>query len=132
MSQENVEVVRQSIDAFNRRDVKALRMFDDPDLEVDWSASRGVAAGVYRGIDAVLQFYGESFDVFDEIILEPDRFIEAGESVVVPNRSRSRGRDGIELFTRSALVFTVRGRRIVRICLYQDADQALADLGLEG
>jgi uncharacterized protein len=132
MSQESVDVARRSIDAFNRRDVEALRVLDDPDIEVDWSASRGVEAGVYRGIDAVLRLYADAFSVFDEIILEPDRFIDAGESVVVPNKSRSRGREGVEVFTRNALLFTVRSRRITRICLYQETAQALEAVGLEG
>ena len=131
MSQENVDVARRSINAFNRRDIEALRLLDDPDIEVDWSASRGVEAGVYRGIDAVLRFYMLAFDVFDEIILEPDRFIDAGELVVVPNKSRSRGREGIEVFARGALLFTVRSLRITRICLYQETAEALEAVGPE-
>jgi hypothetical protein len=57
MSDENVEIVRRSIDAYNRRDLEALRLLDDPNVEVDWSVSRGVEAGVYQGIDAVQRFY---------------------------------------------------------------------------
>jgi ketosteroid isomerase-like protein len=130
MSQENVDVAQRCIDAYNGRDLEALRALNDPDLEVDWSASRGVEAGVYRGIDAALRFYQGYFDAFEEIIIEPDRFMDAGESVVIPNVSRSRGREGIEVLARSAIVITVRGRKVTRLCLYQETEEALKAVGL--
>jgi ketosteroid isomerase-like protein len=130
MSQQNVAVAQLCIDAYNRRDLEALRVLSDPDTELDWSASRGVEAGVYEGIDAVLRLYSAYFDAFEEIIIEPDRFIDAGESVVVPNLSRSRGREGIEVLARSTLVITFRSRKVTRICLYQATEQALEAVGL--
>jgi ketosteroid isomerase-like protein len=130
MSRENVEIARQSLDAYSRRDVEALRALNHPDMELDWSASHGFQAGVYRGFDAALRFYTEYFEAFQEIAFEPFSFIDAGESIVVPNTARQRGRDGIEVSARSTLVFTVRSRRITRICLYQDTDDALKAVGL--
>jgi ketosteroid isomerase-like protein len=127
---QNVEIVRQSLDAYSRRDVEAMRALNDPDLELDWSASLGWLAGVYRGFDDALRFYAGYFEAFDKIVIEPDRFIEAGDSVVVPNVARQRGRDGIEVSARSTLVFTVRNRKITRIRLYQDMGQALKAVGL--
>jgi len=62
---------------------------------------------------------------------EPERFIDAGESVVVPNMVHIRGRDGIEVSARSAIVFTFRSHRITRMCLYQETEQALKAVGLE-
>jgi hypothetical protein len=41
MSQENVEIAERGLDAFNQRDLEALRALNDPDVELDWSASRG-------------------------------------------------------------------------------------------
>jgi ketosteroid isomerase-like protein len=58
------------------------------------------------------------------------RFIEAGESVVVPNVAHQRGRDGIEVSARSTLVFTLRRGRIAHICLYQETGEALDAVGL--
>src|SRR5271169_3544941 len=104
MSQENVDIVRQSIDAYNRRDIDGIRAFNHQDIVLDWSASRGWVAGVYRGTDAVIAFFEDYFDAFEEILIEPAGFIDAGASVVVPNLSRSRGRDGIEVLARSTFV----------------------------
>ena len=130
MSHKNVKLVRKALDAYARRDVEALRQLADPDTELDWSASRGWLAGVYRGIDEALRFYEGYFEAFDEIVIRPDRFIEAGDSVVVPNVAHQRGRDGIEVSAHSTLVFTFRNRKLIRICLYQETEQALKAVGL--
>ena len=131
MSKENVEIVQRSIDAYNRRDFEALRAICDPDVEVDWSASRGLEVGVYRGIEDVLRFYRTFFEMFDKVEIEPDRFIESGDSILVPNTAHMRGRDGIETVARSTLVFEIRSRRVDHICLYQETDEALEAVGFQ-
>jgi ketosteroid isomerase-like protein len=130
MSRENVEIVRQSLNAYARRDVDAMRALTHPDVELDWSESRGWLAGVYRGIEEALRFYAGYWEAFDEIAIKPDCFIHVGELVVVPNVAHQRGRNGNTVSARSALVFTLSSRRIVRICLYQDTDHALQAVGL--
>jgi ketosteroid isomerase-like protein len=130
MSQENVEVVRSAIAAYNRRDFEAMRALNHPDVELDWSASRGLEAGVYQGQEEVMRFYQNFLETFEEVNIEPDRFIESGDSVIVPNSAHVRGRDGIETVARSALVFEVRSGRLARICLYQETREALEAAGL--
>ena len=131
MSQENVEIVRRSLEAFARRDVEALRSLNDPGMELDWSESKGWLAGIYRGFDEALRFYEGYFQAFEATVIEPDRFIETGESVVVPNVVQQRGRDGIEVSARGTFVFTLRDHKIIRIRLYQETDDALKAVGLE-
>jgi len=130
MSQANVEVVRKAIAAYNRRDLEAVAALNHPDVEVDWSASLGVEAGVYRGREEVARFYKSYFDTFEEINIKPDRFIESGDLVVVPNHGHVRGRDGIEAVARSALLFELRSGRVARLCLYQATGEALEAVGL--
>jgi uncharacterized protein len=130
MSQENVEIVRRAIAAYNRRDFEAMRALNHPDVQLDWSASRGLEAGVYQGQEEVLRFYQNFLETFEEVNIEPDRFIESGESVVVPNSAQIRGRNGIETVARSALVFEVRSGRLARVCLYQETHEALEAAGL--
>ena len=125
-----MEIVRQSLDAYSRRDIDALRTLNHPDLELDWSASVGSLAGVYRGLDEALRFYAEYYETFEATVIKPDRFIETGDLVVVPNVAYQRSRDGIEVSARSTLVFAVHNRLITRICLYQDEDEALKAVGL--
>src|SRR6476659_5248063 len=129
MSQGNVEIVRRALDAYCRRDIDALRTLNHPGVELDWSASKGWLAGIYRG-DEILRFYEGYYEAWEAIVIEPDRFIEAGESVIVPNVAHQRGRDGIEVTARGTFVFTLRDRKIIRIRLYQGTDEALAAFGL--
>jgi ketosteroid isomerase-like protein len=130
MSQENVELVRRSLDAFNRRDLDALARMNHPDVELDWSASRGLQSGVYHGWEEVKGMYETLLDTFEEVKVEPHRFIESGDMVVVPNSAEMRGRDSIKTVARSAPVFELHHGRIARICLYQDTAEALEAVGL--
>lgn len=130
MSHASTDVVRRAIAAYNRRDIGSLRALNDPDVEVDWSASRGLEAGVYKGLPEVLGFFRTFFDTFDQVRIKPEEFIEAGDSIIVPNCAYIRGRNGIETIARSAFVFQVRDCRVVRICLYQETREALDAAGV--
>jgi ketosteroid isomerase-like protein len=131
MSKQSVDVVRHSLDAYARRDVEALRALTHVDIELDWSRSLGWLAGAYRGFDQTIRFYEGYFDAFEEIVIQADCFIHAGEHVVVPNVAHQTGRDGIRVSARSTIVFTVRDGKLARICLYQGTDEALAAVGLD-
>jgi len=101
MSQENIDLVKRSIEAYNGPDFEALREVSHPDLQLDWTESRGFEARIYRGVDEVMGFYENFLGTFEEVELEPDRFIESADSVVVPNTAHIRGRDGIETVARA-------------------------------
>jgi uncharacterized protein len=131
MTEQNVELVRRAIDAYNRRDFETMERLNHSDIELDWSASRGLQAGVYHGWEEVRRFYDNFLDTFEKVEMDPERFIESGDSVVVPNSAQIRGRDGIETVARSALVFELRDGRVARICLYQETGEALEAAGLE-
>ena len=102
----------------------------DPKIEVDWSRSRGPEAGIYHGQEAVLGFWTAFFEMFDRATVYPDEFIDCREHVVVPNRTRFRGRDHVSVEAQSAVVATVLDGRIVNWRLYQTRIEALEALGL--
>ena len=130
-SPENIELVREHAEAYVRRDVQAMRRLCSADLELDWSASKGWLADVYRGIEEVMRFYADYYAHFEEIQIETESYTSAGDSVVVPNIAYQRGREGIEVTARSTFVFTVCDGRITRICLYQETPEALEAVGVE-
>jgi hypothetical protein len=76
MSQENVEIVRRSTDAYNRRDLDGIVEHWAPDAVLDWSNSRGLDAGVYRGHDEIRAFTHRFLAAWDDIRLELDDPIE--------------------------------------------------------
>jgi ketosteroid isomerase-like protein len=114
-----LEVVERRLEAYNRRDIAALRALTDPRVEIDWSTSRGPHAGIYRGIDAAIRFYEDWFSMFEELDIEAECMVVEGLSVVVPNVARMRGRDGIAVTARSILVYTFSARAVIGLGLRQ-------------
>jgi ketosteroid isomerase-like protein len=131
MSQENVEIVRRSTDAYNRRDLDAMLENWAPDAVMDWSNSRGPEAGVYRGHDEIRAFLLRFLAAFDEIRFEVDDPIEVEDEVLVmENVAYLRGRDGIEVQARSAWVTTFCDGQQTSLTLYQTKQEALEAAGL--
>jgi ketosteroid isomerase-like protein len=131
MSQENVAIVRRSFEAWNRRDLRTWLAFFHSDAEVDWSRSRSPFKGVYRGHREIEAFTRDVFwSTFEDVQLETHDFIQAGSEVVVPNTAHMRGREGIEVSARTALVFTVENGQITCLRLFDEQDEALEAVGL--
>jgi ketosteroid isomerase-like protein len=128
MSRENVEVIRAIHEEWLRGGL-ALDMFD-PEMAMVESNTLPGAASAY-GIDAV-QKYMESFAKYwDEIRFEPQEYIEAGEQVVVIARLVGRGKSsGVEVRRTWSYVWTLRGRKALRMEGYADRDEALKAVGL--
>jgi ketosteroid isomerase-like protein len=130
MSGEKVEIIRRSVDAWNRRDLDALVEGWTPDAVMDWSRSRGPEADVYRGHDQILEFAQGFLTAWHEARIEIDDTIEVGDDVfVVANTTYVRGRDGIETQARSAWLITFRDDRQTGLALYQSKEEALQAAG---
>jgi ketosteroid isomerase-like protein len=93
MSQENLELVRRGIDAFNRRDFDtALAVLRD---DVTWERflSRAEAdTPVVRGKEELREVWESQVEAVD-LRLEPEEFFAAGgDKVIVPSRMVAHGR----------------------------------------
>ena len=130
MPQENFEVVRRSIAAWNRRDATAWVAVFSSDGEIDWSHARGPFKGVYRGRGEQEAFWNVFWSTFEDVQLEASDFTDAGSEVVISNTARMQGRDGIEVIARSALVYTIENGQIARLRMFQERAEALEALGL--
>jgi ketosteroid isomerase-like protein len=129
MSQENLEVVRRSQDAWNRRDLTTWLASFRSDAEIDWSRSRGPLKGVYRGRGELEVFWDAFWSTFEDVQVELHDFTEVGSEVVVPNTAHVRGRQGIEVTAKSTFVWTVENGRITRFRMFQERAQALESAG---
>ena len=58
MSQENIEIVRATIEAINRGDLDQALEAAHEDFEADWSNSIGPHRGVYRGRERARGLFG--------------------------------------------------------------------------
>jgi ketosteroid isomerase-like protein len=129
MSQENVEIIKSAIDAYNREDWDAMAKDAAPGFEVDFSRAVGPWRGVF-GLDQILRLGAEFREAWESARMEPHEFIEAGDLVVMPGTQHLRGRGGIEVVVRGAFVWTIRNGAIERVTMYQERQDALEDLGL--
>jgi ketosteroid isomerase-like protein len=132
MSQENVKTARDFIEAYNRRDFDAAVESFDP--EIEWVLPAGQSSDSCRGPDEVKGFWMGIDETFDELRLEPQEFVDAGDRVATRLRHRGRGkRSGIEIDEELYhQVATFRAGRMVRIEYFGEWSEALEAAGLPG
>ena len=132
MSEENVEVVRSALEAWERGDLKAAADLLDP--EVEWSFPSNLPeAGTYKGRDEVGRRLEEFLEAWEDLAVTVEELVDAGDRVVALVRYSGRGREsGIEVSgaTRNAQVWTVRNGKALRVELYGDTAEALEAAGL--
>jgi ketosteroid isomerase-like protein len=130
VSQENVDKAREFIDAYNRRDFDAAVRDFDP--EIEWVLPARQESDSGRGPGAALRFFKEIDEAMDELRLEPQEFIDAGDCVATRLRHHGRGRgSGVEINEELYhQVATFRDGSIVRMEYFADWNEALAAAGL--
>ena len=79
MSQENVDKARDFIAAYNRRDFDAAVGSFDP--EIEWVLPPRQSSDSCRGPDEVKRFWEGLDETFEELRLEPQEFVDAGDRV---------------------------------------------------
>ena len=128
--QENAEIVRAWMDAFNRGGIEETFRYLDP--EIEWTTtSTYLEAGTYHGHDGVREWMRKAFAGWESLRLEPERFIDAAQQVVVPMRitARDKRTGAPTAFTFTTLAELRRGM-IIRIRNYTNQAEALEAAGL--
>ena len=132
MSQENVEIVRDALVAFNRGDLDAFEQYWTDDI--DYRAAEGAPDdhGPIQGKDALRAFMQDWLEMFDDFRAEPVELIEAGEDkVIAVVRISGRAKlSGVETDLTYAALYTFRDGKINRGREYWTRDQALEAAGL--
>jgi ketosteroid isomerase-like protein len=131
MSQENVALAHEVIDAVERRDLS--RLIDLTDPEVEW---RSVFAevgeeGVYRSHPGMRRYVGDISDAWEVVRLDVDDQLEVGDIAVLVGRIHYRGKgSGVE--TESPAGYMIRFHRGRVVCFrgFREPEQALAAVGL--
>jgi ketosteroid isomerase-like protein len=118
------ELVRRSVQAFNRHDFDAALRVYGPDAVWDLSP---MGMGVFEGRDAIRSFYEDwlgSYETFDQVI-EEFRDLGGVSLAVLLQRARPRGSSGVVEF-RYAVVGIWKEGLSERFTTYTDLDQARA------
>ena len=127
----NVERLR---DLLSRAVDEPDRYFEalDPDVVWDLRDTNSPEAGIYRGREAVRDFYTRWSSSFSDWNFEIDDLIDAGDSVVAFVTERGHGLgSGAEVQMQRANVTTFRDGKIVRFRSFGDRDEALRHAGLD-
>ena len=132
MSQENVEIVRDAVVAYNRGDLDTLLAYCADDI--DYRAVEGALddRGPMHGKDAVRAYFQDWLDTFDDLKAEPLELIDAAdEQVVTVLRFGGRAKlSGVEADLTFAVVYTLRDGKVARGREYWTRDEALEAAGL--
>jgi ketosteroid isomerase-like protein len=131
MSEENVEVVRQLWNHWERGDWRGGRDLMGDECEFLFSAAWFPDAGAYNAGPQALNAWAAFTEAFDELAAGADQIIEAGEEDVVALAwLRGRGRaSGAGVDAKTGVIFTLRDRKIVR-CVFTQREKALEAAGL--
>jgi len=129
MSEHNVDVVREAIALMNGGENGELapRMFDlfADEVLVDMSR-RLLHPDVYQGHPGLRRLRREVPELWDGFLLTPERIMDAGESVmVIDTQLVRRSVAGGEIARRSAVIWTLRSGRIIRVEVGLDPQEAL-------
>lgn len=121
----NVELVRSIYALWSRNE--SARHLIDPDIEYV-NPPYAVESGVRHGRTAL----GKIREVYPNFRVEPERFLDAGEDVVVIGVARGTSASGIEANWRQGYVWTIRDGKAIRFRWFNDPAEALEAVGLDG
>ncbi len=131
MSQENVEVVRKSVDAVNRGEIEEVLAFIGTDAELHSAIVGGAEGNVYRGHDGFRKWFAESTASFEQLDTQLTEFRTVDDRVIAFGRIYARGREsGLELDSETGWVFTVRRGKVVKAEGFLSRADALEAAGL--
>jgi ketosteroid isomerase-like protein len=105
---------------------RAFREYFDEGLEVRIPDAYPEGAQVFRGREGLKRWVDSTREIWDEWRFEPERFLDAGDRVVVLVRVVARGgSSGVSLDRETAHLWTLRDGRVTRCEVYLDRSEAL-------
>ena len=136
MSAENVRLVREVTEAWQRREQEETFAFVHQ--EVEWDATRVAeaipdAADLYFGHDGVRAYWRRWLSAWSDLQFEIEDVVDAGDEVVllIGNQTQWGRQSGIAIeLPPYGAVFTVQGGMITRVRWYLNQAEALAAAGL--
>jgi ketosteroid isomerase-like protein len=124
--QENLDLIREGVEAFNLRDLDRMLASLDPEIEL--VPLRAVIDGVtYRGHAGVRAYLQDMADDWEDSEIEIAGMRDLGDGrVLIDARMRAHTRgSGIEVGASGAWLCDVSGEKVSRIRFYTDASSAL-------
>jgi ketosteroid isomerase-like protein len=130
VSRANVEIVRTLLDALVLGDQQTASNILDPDIRVIDDDLPD--AGEYAGRDGFAEWASNWNESWESWRLEPQAFIDVGDSVVVLVKLSAVGRgSGVTVRRNDGMVWTVRAGKAARLEYYGSGEEALRAAGVD-
>jgi hypothetical protein len=132
MSEENVEILRAILEAWNRQDFEeSVLRYMDPEVEFHPGLLPPGEDTQYVGREGVMDWARNVNDAWEAVTVEPGQRIDvASDRILAIDRWRFEGRDGIQVEEELPTAFTFRDGLIVRVDGFTDKAEALETVGL--
>jgi ketosteroid isomerase-like protein len=132
MSQENVEVVRSIVAAWERGDFRSAEWAHP---EIALVSADGPIRGTWTGVAAMAEAWRETMSAFEELRVEPDEYRALDDERVLVllhfgGRGKTSGLEVGDIQMKGANLFHVRDGKVTRLVTYWDRKRALRDAGL--
>jgi ketosteroid isomerase-like protein len=130
VSRQNVEIVRQILEAFNSEDIELILALTHADFELEVPPALSAEPDIYRGHDGMRRYWESFQDAMDEIRIRPERLCNAGEAVVADMRVTAKGRrTAIAVEQRTVGLWTISDGKVIRVRAYASVSEALEAAG---
>jgi ketosteroid isomerase-like protein len=131
MARRDVEVLREAVDAWNRRDPDLWSRYATPDVEWTPAGPAAVEGTVYRGYDQVVAGLEAVWQAWDEVLFEETEVRKVGRALLWLGRIKLRGASSrVVLDQEFALHAVLRDGRLASIHAFLSRGDALKAVGL--
>jgi ketosteroid isomerase-like protein len=132
VSQENVEICKRAVDAFNRRDLHSYDEIYTVDFEWFPAMPMAVEREAFQGRNGIERYFDEIARTWDAFVLLDDEYRDGGSSLLLLARLQARGStSGVSLDSPFAAIFDLVDGRCARCRGFLDVTEALKAVGLE-
>ena len=115
MSQENVEIVRRLLNAWNRQDIEGILALTDPEAEYV-NAPTAVEPGTRRGHDEIGAVMRKQWESLTGAIQKIDRFDDRGDEIITVGRvSRTMPGSDARISNRLLISWKFRDGKLIRL-----------------
>jgi ketosteroid isomerase-like protein len=130
ISEQNTEIVKRFIEAFNDRDVDTFAAMTTPDFE--WTTSMTAVEGeIFWGREGIDTYFARMREAWHEFRNVPSECRDLGERVLSTGRLEARGRgSGVPVSAPLDVLYDLRDGKISRMHSYLDHGEALRAAGL--
>ena len=129
MSHENVDLLRESIERFNRNDIEGVLGMMDP--EVTFEHRMADLEGDFTGVDPVRAWFADIAQHFASWRIDCDDIRDLGDRVLALGTMRAIGKgSGVETEVPYTVVANFRNGLMTHFTDYGDKEKALEAVGL--